>query len=74
MFSFTLIIIIFLFFFIPNITAICKNKIPTSPEREMISKELENSHLNYFSVNLFTLTDNFKIMGKYRQNVISKYR
>ena len=71
MFSFTLILS---FFFIPNITAICKNKIPTSPEREMISKELENSHLNYFSVNLFTLTDNFKIIGKYRQNVISKYR
>ena len=43
----------FLFFvFIPNITAICKNKIPPSSELEMISKELENSHLISFSVNL----------------------
>ena len=48
MFSFTLI----RFFFIPNITAICKNKIPPSSEPEVISKELENSHLSFFSVNL----------------------
>ena len=40
------------FVFIPNITAICKNKIPPSSELEMISKELENSHLISFSVNL----------------------
>ena len=67
MFSFTLV----LFFFISNITAICKNKIHSSSEPEMISKELENSHLSSFSVNL---TDIFKIIGKYRRKVISKYR
>ena len=37
----------------------------------MISKELENSHLSSFSVNL---TDIFKIIAKYCQKVISKYR
>ena len=37
----------------------------------MISKELENSHLSSFSVNL---TDIFKIIAKYRRKVISKYR
>ena len=67
MFSFTLI----LFFLIPNITAISKNKIPPSSEPEMISKELENSHLSSFSVNL---TDIFKTIAKYRRKVISKYR
>ena len=45
-------LLLFVFFFIPNITAICKNKIPPSSEPEMISKELENSHLSSFSVNL----------------------
>ena len=59
------------FFFIPNITAICKNKIPPSSEPEMMSKELENSHRSSFSVNL---TDIFKIIAKYHQKVISKYR
>ena len=59
------------FFFIQNITTICKNKIPPSSEPEMISKELENSHLSSFSVNL---TDIFKIIAKYRRKVISKYR
>ena len=59
------------FFIIPNITAICKNKTPPSSEPEMISKELENSHLSSFSVNL---TDIFKIIAKYRRKVISKYR
>ena len=59
------------FFFIPNTIAICKNKIPPSSEPEIISKELENSHLSSFSVNL---TDIFKIIAKYRRNVISKYR
>ena len=67
MFSFTFI----LCFFIPNTTAICKNKIPPSSEPEIISKELENLHLSSFSVNL---TDIFKIIAKYRWNVISKYR
>ena len=59
------------FFFIPNITVICKNKIPPSSGPEMIPKELENLHLNSFSVNL---TDIFKIITKYRRKVISKYR
>ena len=45
-------LLLFVFFFIPNITAICKNKIPPSSEPEVISKELENSHLSFFSVNL----------------------
>ena len=67
MFSFTLI----LFFFIPNITPICKNKIPPSSGPKMISRELENSHLSSFSVNL---TDIFKTIAKYRRKVISKYR
>ena len=66
MFSFTLIL-----FFIPNIIAICKNKIPSSSEPEMIPKELENYHLSSFSV---YLTDIFKIVAKYRWKVISKYR
>ena len=57
------------FFFIQNITTICKNKIPPSSEPEMISKELENSHLSSFSVNL---TDIFKIIAIYRRKVISK--
>ena len=60
-----------LFFVIPNITAICKNKTPPSSEPEMISKELENSHLSSFSVNL---TDIFKIIAKYGWYVTSKYR
>ena len=59
------------FFFIPVTTAICKNKLPPSSEPEIISKELENSHLSSFSVNL---TDIFKIIAKYRRKVISKYR
>ena len=49
-------------FFIPNITAICRNKIPPSSEPEMISKELENSHLSYFSVNVI---DIFRIIENY---------
>ena len=57
--------------FIPNTTTICKNKILPSSEPEIISKELENSHLSSLSVNL---TDIFKIIVKYRRNVISKYR
>ena len=60
----------FFFLFIPNIAAICKNKIPPSSEPEMISKELENSHLSSFSVHL---TDIFKIIAKYCRKVISKY-
>ena len=59
------------FFFIPNITLICKNKISPSSEPEMISKKLENLHLTSFSVNL---TNIFKIIVKYRRKVISKYR
>ena len=50
------------FFFIPITTAICKNKIPPSSEPEIISKELENSHLSSFSVNL---TDISKTIAKY---------
>ena len=61
----------FFFFIIPNITAICKNKILPSSGSEMISKETENSHLSSFSVNL---TDIFKIISKYCQKVISRYR
>ena len=51
-------------------TAICKNKTPRSREFEMISKELESSHLSSFSVKL---ADIFKIMAKYRRKVIFKY-
>ena len=40
------------FFSIAVTTAICKDKIPSSSEPEIISKELENSHLSPFSVNL----------------------
>ena len=59
------------FFFISNITTICKNKIPPSSESEIISKELESSHLSSFTVNL---TDIFKVIAKYRRKSISKYR
>ena len=44
-------------------TAICKNKIPSSSESEMILKELESSQLSSFSVNL---TDIFEVTAKYR--------
>ena len=37
----------------------------------MILKELENSHLSSFSVNLTVI---FKIIAKYCRKVISKYR
>ena len=60
----------FFFFFIPNITAFCKNQIPPSSEPEMILKELENSRLGYFNVNL---TDIVKIIAKNCQKVISKH-
>ena len=39
-----------------------QNKIPPSSQPEMISKELESSHLSFLSVNL---TDIFKIISKY---------
>ena len=68
MFSFTLILF---FSLIPNTTGICKYKMPPSSEPEMISKELENSHLSSFSVNL---TNIFKIIAKYGWYVTSKYR
>ena len=63
----------FFFFFISNITAICENKIPPSSESAMISKELENSNLSYFSANLtdiffFKLSPN--IVGKLSPNII----
>ena len=61
---------VFLFFFIPSITAISKNKIPPSSESEMKLKELENSHVSSFSVNV---TDIFKIIAKYHRKSISKY-
>ena len=51
-------------------TAICKNKTPRSREFEMISKELESSHLSSFSVKL---ADIFEIIAKYRRKVIFKY-
>ena len=59
------------FFFISNMTAICKNKIPRSSESEMILKELESSQVSSFSVNL---TDIFKVTAKYRRKIVSKYR
>ena len=65
MFSFTLTPC---FFFIPNITAIFKNKVPPSSEPEMIQKKLENSHLRCES-NAY-----FKIIAKYRWKVIFKHR
>ena len=63
----------FFFSFISNITAICENKIPPSLESAMISKELENSNLSYFSANLtdiffFKLSPN--IVGKLSPNII----
>ena len=60
-----------LLFFISNITAIFKNKIPPSSKSEMILKELESSHLSSFNVNL---TDIFKVTAKYCRKIICKYR
>ena len=68
MFSFTLNLF---FSLIPNTTGICKYKMPPSSEPEIISKELQNSHLISFSVNLI---DIFKIIAKYGRYVTSKYR
>ena len=51
------------YYFIPNIIAICKNN-TSSSEPEMISKELENSHVSSFNVNL---TDIFKMIAKYHR-------
>ena len=58
------------FFFVSNITTIWKNKIPPFSESEMISEELESSHLSSFGVNL---TNIFKIIAKYSRKIISKY-
>ena len=44
----------------------------SSPESDVISKELENLDLIYCTVNL--MTDVFKAIVKYRRKIIAKYR
>ena len=44
----------------------------SSPESDVISKELENLDLIYYTVNL--MTDVFKAIVKYRRKIIAKYR
>ena len=54
-----------------NITAICPNKVPLFTESEMISKNLESSHLSSFSVNpqvFLKLSPN--IVGKLSPNIV----
>ena len=43
---------------------------PPSSEPEMISKELESSHLLSFSVNL---TNTFEIIAKFSRTILSNY-
>ena len=64
-------ILISFLFFIWNITAICKNKITTYSEPELILKELESSQLSSFTLNL---TDISNFTAKYRWKVFSKWR
>ena len=61
----------FCLFFIPNTTAICKNKIRPSSEPKIISKELENSHLSSFSVNLTGILElSPNIVGMLSLNIV----
>ena len=60
------------FFFILNKTASCKNKISSSSESDMISKELHNSDFIFYSENL--MTDVLRIIVKYRRKIVTKYR
>ena len=62
------------FFFISNVTAICKNKIPPFSESEMISKELQSLHFSSFSVIkqiFWKLSPN--IVGKLSPNIVKNY-
>ena len=59
-------------FFILNKTASCKNNISSSTESDMISKELHNPDFIFYSENL--MTDVSRIIVKYRQKIIAKYR
>ena len=45
---------------------------PSSSESVVRSKELENLDLIYYDVNL--MTGVFKVIVKYRQKIIAKYR
>ena len=60
------------FFFILNKITSCKNKISSSSESDMISKELHNPDFIFYSENL--MTDVSRIIVKYRQKIIAKYR
>ena len=60
------------FFFILNKTASCKNKISSSSESDMISKELHNPDFIFYSENL--MTDVSKMIFKYLRKIIAKYR
>ena len=62
----------FFVFFIKNKTTSCKNKMSSSSESDVISKELQNLDLIYYNVNL--MTDVFKVIVKYRRKIIAKYR
>ena len=59
------------FFFISNVTAICKNKIPPLSESEMILKELQSSHFSSFSViwQIFWKLS-LNIVGKLSPNIV----
>ena len=60
------------FFFILNKTASCKNKISSSSESGMISKEFHNSGFIFSSEDLMTAVS--RIIVKYRRKIIAKYR
>ena len=62
----------FFVFFIKNKTTSCKNKMSSSSESDVISKELQNLDLIYYNVKL--MTDFFKVIVKYRWKIIAKYR
>ena len=62
----------FFVFFIKNKTTSCKNKMSSSSESDVISKELQNLDLIYYNVNL--MADAFKVIVKYRRKIIAKYR
>ena len=60
------------FFFILNKITSCKNKISSSSESDMISKELHNPDFIFYSENL--MTDVSKMIFKYLRKIIAKYR
>ena len=62
----------FFVFFIKNKTTSCKNKMFSSSESDVISKELQHLSLIYYNANL--MTDVFKVIVKYRRKIIARYR